>query len=342
MSLAAYSQPEHRVHRKSLHRRNDSGELDVFEAAQYFSGYNDVISDYNVAMNHHHSQKFSKDSQVPSNNKHYNTTQLLPQQQTRALEKQMTMKDKKHRQPSSPGGKIASFLNSLFNQSATKKKKKSSKSASSTTQSMKNEEESSPAGWRRRRRSSISHFRTSSAVDSSSSKSYYYSSTNSGFRTPPPYVNTPTKSYKEFTSFSDHIHKPQSLSLPRNNIFRPNSNVVNNNINNQVLSGNSSTNRGSINEVKADDRKYYKVETRNNNNNIDKFTRVEREIFIRKSFNQMDFDVDVDDGAESDSSSDLFELPNYDLGYCSSDLPVYETTRIDNIKRGAPISNAAF
>ena len=48
---------------------------------------------------------------------------------------------------------------------------------------------------------------------------------------------------------------------------------------------------------------------------------------------------EVDDGAESDSSSDLFELQNYDLGYYSSGLPVYETTNMDSIKRGAPISN---
>jgi hypothetical protein len=52
----------------------------------------------------------------------------------------------------------------------------------------------------------------------------------------------------------------------------------------------------------------------------------------------------VDDGTESDSSSDLFELQNYDLaGTYSNGLPVYETTRMDSIKRGAvPISNGTL
>lgn len=49
---------------------------------------------------------------------------------------------------------------------------------------------------------------------------------------------------------------------------------------------------------------------------------------------------EVDDGFESDSSSDLFELQNYDLGLYSSGLPVYETTHMERINRGAPIANA--
>ncbi|KAF2325471.1 hypothetical protein GH714_029167 [Hevea brasiliensis] len=59
----------------------------------------------------------------------------------------------------------------------------------------------------------------------------------------------------------------------------------------------------------------------------------------RKEFRKFD---EVDDGAESDSSSDLFELQNYDLGIYSSGLPVYETTHMDSIKRGAPISNGTL
>ncbi|KAL9325097.1 hypothetical protein ACSQ67_005742 [Phaseolus vulgaris] len=66
---------------------------------------------------------------------------------------------------------------------------------------------------------------------------------------------------------------------------------------------------------------------------VDKCSAEEKEITQIRKFNE------VDDGAESDSSSDLFELQNYDLGYYSSGLPVYETTNMDSIKRGAPISN---
>ncbi|KAL0380655.1 UNVERIFIED_CONTAM: protein BIG GRAIN 1-like E [Sesamum angustifolium] len=47
---------------------------------------------------------------------------------------------------------------------------------------------------------------------------------------------------------------------------------------------------------------------------------------------------DVDDGADSDSSSDLFDLPNHDLDFYSNGLPVYGTTNIDRIRIGAPVS----
>ena len=116
------------------------------------------------------------------------------------------MKEKKHKQPSSPGGRLASFLNSLFSQSASKKKK----SNKSSSQSMKDEDES--PGGRRRRRSSISHFRSSSTADSKS----LYSSLSSEFRTPP-YVQTPTKSCKEFRTFSSEKKHALSFSAKYNN-----------------------------------------------------------------------------------------------------------------------------
>ncbi|XP_057526296.1 protein BIG GRAIN 1-like E [Amaranthus tricolor] len=52
-----------------------------------------------------------------------------------------------------------------------------------------------------------------------------------------------------------------------------------------------------------------------------------------KKFNH---DDDDHDGAESDSSSDLFELQiDYVYGCCSSGLPVYKTTHMDSIKRSS-------
>ncbi|KAK8508041.1 hypothetical protein V6N13_055500 [Hibiscus sabdariffa] len=274
MSVAGYSDPD-RMFNKSFHRRNDSGELDVFEAAGYFSGYND----YNCAT---FSQRIMWDERpqpwrggrvsldVPM--RHHVHPIVQP---AHVVEKQI--KEKKHKQPSSPGGKLASFLNSLFNQTSSKKKK-----PKSTTQSMKDEEES--PGGRRKRRISISHFRSSSTAETKSS----YSSSNSGFRTPPPYAHTPAKSYKDFKSYLDHKQ--------------------------QVASSMSKNNTG---QTKPTDR--YQSEKKDYRN-----------------FGE------ADDGADSDSSSDLFELQNYDLGIYSSDLPVYETTHMNSIKRGAPISNGAL
>ncbi|XP_027362770.1 protein BIG GRAIN 1-like E [Abrus precatorius] len=312
MSIAGLIDPEMN-HKKSFHRRNDSGELDVFEAARYFSGYNEAVVGSTFTQKimreerHGHRARISLDMPMRS---------LLPQQ-FHGMEKQM--KEKKHKQPSSPGGRLASFLNSLFSQSASKKKK-----SKSSTQSMKDEDES--PGGRRRRRSSISHFRSSSTTDSKS----IYSSLSSGFRTPP-YVQTPTKSCKEFRTLSDHKH---ALSMST----KHNGHVKSTTLQNELLWDDKKKreltwlddNYKHSNVVSEKQRNWGSELLEKDRIWVDKYSAEDKEI---KKFNE------VDDGAESDSSSDLFELQNYDLGYYSSGLPVYETTNMDNIKRGAPISN---
>ncbi|XP_054810652.1 protein BIG GRAIN 1-like E [Prosopis cineraria] len=295
-----------RSHKKLFHYRNDSGELDVFEAARYFSGYSEAVG-YNASgftqkimreeSRHGHRGRISLDMPMRS---------LLPQQ-FHGLEKHG--KEKKHKQPSSPGGRLASFLNSLFSQSASKKKK-----SKSTTQSMKDEDES--PGGRRWRRSSISHFRSSSTADSKS----IYSSFSSGFRTPP-YVQTPTKSCKEFRTLSDQ--KQQAVSVSKYN-------------NGHVKSTSSQ------NVSLWDDKKKREPTVLDENHKTRNVPSEKDRIWVEKhSPEEKEFKKfsEVDEGAESDSSSDLFELQNYDLGYYPSGLPVYETTNMDNIKRGAPISN---
>ncbi|XP_047154052.1 protein BIG GRAIN 1-like E [Vigna umbellata] len=332
MSIAGLVDPEIN-HNKSFHRRNDSGELDVFEAARYFSGYSEVVG-YTASTftqkimreerHHAHRARISLDMPMRS---------LLPQQ-FHGMEKQI-MKEKKHKQPSSPGGRLASFLNSLFSQSASKKKK-----SKSSSQSMKDEDES--PGGRRRRRSSISHFRSASTADSKS----LYSSLSSGFRTPP-YVQTPTKSCKEFRTFSDHKHA-QLLSAKYNNGHARSTTTLQNELWDEkkkreptttLMDDNSHnhnhkhkhTNGLSSSEKQRNKGSHESVEK--DRMLVEKYSAEEKEISQIRKFNE------VDDGAESDSSSDLFELQNYDLGYYSSGLPVYETTNMDSIKRGAPISN---
>lgn len=316
MSITALSDPD-KFYKKAFHRRNDSAELDVFEAAKYFSGYNEAVGGYNSAA---FTQKTMREERlqgykggrmsldVPMRN-----SNSLPQQShhgVQVLEKQMIMKEKKYKQPSSPGGRLASFLNSLFSQSASKKKK-----SKSTTQSMKDEEES--PGGRRKRRISISHFRSSSTADSKS----IYSSSSSGFRTPPPYAQTPTKSYKDFRSYSDHKHV---VSLSK---YNNDGQVRSTSLHNEVLDDQKFKFSNGISE-----------KCKNLGNGFSQKDRIwlEKCPSDEKDFRKFS---EVDDGAESDSSSDLFELQNYDLGYYSSGLPVYETTNMDSIKRGAPISN---
>ncbi|RDX63013.1 Protein BIG GRAIN 1-like E, partial [Mucuna pruriens] len=329
MSIAGLMDPE-MSHNKSFHRRNDSGELDVFEAARYFSGYSEVVGYTSSTFTqkimreerHHHAHRARISLDMPMRS-------LLPQQ-FHGMEKQI-MKEKKHKQPSSPGGRLASFLNSLFSQSASKKKK-----SKSSSQSMKDEDES--PGGRRRRRSSISHFRSSSTADSKS----LYSSLSSGFRTPP-YVQTPTKSCKEFRTFSDHNHK-HALSLPskcNNNNGHVRSSTT---LQNELLWDEKKKREPTLLDDNNNHNHNHKHNTNGSSekqrNNKGSHESLEKDrMLVEKEITQISKFNEVDDGAESDSSSDLFELQNYDLGYYSSGLPVYETTNMDSIKRGAPISN---
>lgn len=62
------------------------------------------------------------------------------------------------------------------------------------------------------------------------------------------------------------------------------------------------------------------------------------EVSSQKSFRRA-YDEKVEDGGDSDSSSDLFDLPNYALGSVySTGLPVYETTHLQDINRSRTIS----
>ncbi|KAK8488690.1 hypothetical protein V6N13_042349 [Hibiscus sabdariffa] len=262
--------------KKSFNDRNGSGELDVFEAAKYFSGHNEAANVYNRETST--GQKVTRD-EIRQPLKGGRISLDLPTrrnpllQQSHSSEKQV--KEKKHKQPSSPGGKLASFLNSLFNQTGSKKKKDSKSSAE---QSMKGEEESH-GGGRRKRRMSIGHFLSSNIVDTMS----FYSSSSSGFRTPPPFAAaTRKKSYKG----SDPL--------------------------NETRNGKSQLVDGILEKHKI----------------LDTHHRYQAEEKDLMKFHE------VDDGADSDSSSDLFELQSCDLGVYSSGLPGF--------KRGAPVSNGVL
>ncbi|XP_031097561.1 protein BIG GRAIN 1-like E [Ipomoea triloba] len=287
--------------KKSLHWRNDSGELDVFEAAKYFADANEISS---FAHRTHYEPWRGGRKSLDMAISFRKSSLILPPE----MEKPQASNNnniKKHKQPSSPGGRLASFLNSLFNQ--TKKKSKS--------KSGKDDEDESPGGVRRRRRSSISHFYSirSSTTNAPSNPTMPPSNKgNSGFRTPPPCAYTPTKSYKDFAVFSDQQ-------------------VINGLKNHKVIEPHGEKPNG------VSSQKYKLMSTKNNSNNGD--SRYPAEETEKRKFNG------EDDDADSDTSSDLFDLPNSELlmdFYSSSGLPVYETTKMDSIKRSAPISTAAI
>ncbi|GAB2297147.1 hypothetical protein Dimus_031259 [Dionaea muscipula] len=176
-------------------KKNYSGELDVFEAARYYARIDDEVAYPNLNTSPY--KKLAKEEhRLQERRGSLDITSLMRQswyhEPTQVIPKQ---KMKKHEQPmpSSPGGRLAHFLNSLFSQTIPKKKKSSS-SSSSKSPAMESEDDhetSPPAGWkkkrRRRRRRSISNFwsTTITRPDILSSKSLY-SSSNSGMRPPPP------------------------------------------------------------------------------------------------------------------------------------------------------------
>lgn len=99
-----------------------------------------------------------------------NLPQHFPQHDSYSVEKQVT-KEKKYKQPSSPGGRLASFLNSLFSHSSSKKKK--SKHFAQSMEEMEEDESRTS-----KRRISISHFRTSNAT--AADAKFIYSSSSPG------------------------------------------------------------------------------------------------------------------------------------------------------------------
>ncbi|XP_076888678.1 uncharacterized protein LOC143539164 [Bidens hawaiensis] len=299
--------PSLQENKKPFHRRNGSGEIHVFESARYFE------SSYDTTLFHKHYMRedggrlsldipnTTRRNSIPLQAMMMDNRNSVPLQSMLMDQNPMMIKNdiKKHKQPSSPGGKLAHFLNSLFNQ--TSKKSKSKSKSTTSTYSIKDEDES-PSGWRRRRRCSISLFRSgnsNSNINVSDTKSTYSKTTQ-----PQAPTKSTTTTYKDLRASTCEITK-----MP----------LIENHNKNETLMIKSVFPEPKISNVKHDDDHHKKFDPT-------------VEVKELKSFI-------FDDGGESDSSSDLFELTNCDLGYYSSGLPVFETTRMDNIKRGAPISS---
>ncbi|CAN1137445.1 Protein BIG GRAIN 1-like E [Linum perenne] len=232
---------------KPYHQRKNSDELDVFEAANYFSGYyNEVPSNNRVIARGASVRRMSLD-----NGMMIQTHQIMKKENNNSGVTSGNLKQSK--QPSSPGGRLASFLNQLFHHGGTagvgsNKKKKKSKSTT------KDEDEfNGGEGGRRKRRSSISNI----------TRSWYYS-TSTTTSTSTTSAHLPPKANKS------HFNQKAVSPLP-------------------IKSG-----------ALVDEK-------------------------VAKSVNGCD-------GYESDSSSDLFELQNYDSDvYSNGGLPVYDTTSVCSI-----------
>ncbi|XP_073525919.1 uncharacterized protein [Phyllobates terribilis] len=172
-----------KTRRKSCHRSNNSGELESLgfrngASLMHELGMLAIRDDCNTSNRQQGWREGRVSLDIPSM-KYTTINHHLHHRQYSVTNRQETASNgakidvKKHRQPSSPGGKLASFFNSLINQALSKKKKlpKSSNKENNIVI-----EQESPNYWRKLRSTSTKK-RTSS---------------------PPNYpINiTPTKSYK--------------------------------------------------------------------------------------------------------------------------------------------------
>ncbi|CAN0896222.1 Protein BIG GRAIN 1-like E [Linum grandiflorum] len=208
-----------KLFKKPVHHRTNSDELSVFEASHYFSSYNDdnPSTKTKVLPSRASSGSAGRMSlDLPMSNhgsiEPFDRNQILKEKGHIGNYNSSSNSTKQHKQPSSPGGRLASFLNTLFHQASRKNKKSKSKSLTAN-----DEDHEIPGGGflRRKRRSSISHF-TRSITDT---RSWYSSNhvpvlvpTSSAGASTSTIACTPTKngSYKNLRSLiaaSDQNHK---------------------------------------------------------------------------------------------------------------------------------------
>ncbi|KAL8112062.1 hypothetical protein AgCh_019677 [Apium graveolens] len=302
-------------HQISYIRRHDNSvELDVFDAAEYFSGANEIYgASFTLQQKLMRSggrisldvpMMSGKSSSIPS-----------PSRCQKSKEEK-----KKYKQPSTPSGKLASLLNSLFNHISSKKK-------SSYTQSMKGDQDHKIG--RRPRRSSISHFRNLNTISSSisnssdsNSSSFYSSLSTSEFKTPPDAHTAPKNSSKNIQSHSNpnlnmmvistnlskmnyinfQVQPPYYCSSPKNictsektdKFWLNGEKFKIEDFDEILLEKCSKIVKGGLGGKSTDDHSEDSTKFRN---------------FINNK---------VDHGADSDSSSDFFDLQNFDLVSISS------------------------
>ncbi|KAJ0980150.1 hypothetical protein J5N97_008405 [Dioscorea zingiberensis] len=153
----------------SGHRRIGSGELDVFEAARYFSGDIDGLA-LGFGARSGAERKNRSCLEIP--------TQAMPLHVPPNLNQKQHKLEKRCKPQNSPTAKLANYLNSFLLQRSSKKKSKSNSNSKCITTKTRNTSQSLKSDHHHE---SMSHYSQSIRSYSDCSKSYY---SNSGFGTP--------------------------------------------------------------------------------------------------------------------------------------------------------------
>ncbi|KAJ0981946.1 hypothetical protein J5N97_010201 [Dioscorea zingiberensis] len=142
-------------------RRKDSDEIDVFEAARYFSGGTDSNAKaIRSVVGAHGGKREERYAWRPLRKSLDMPIRQTISQPPPNYEKRIINEKKSSKQPSSPGGRLASFLNSLFSQVTSKVKHKSSSLRKDDCEEINH-------GERRRRRNSTSQYSPSQRASTS-------------------------------------------------------------------------------------------------------------------------------------------------------------------------------
>lgn len=265
-----------------------SDELDVFDAARYFSGSIDCVS--NALREDKLMRKPAKKSLERA------TTSTPAAVNTAQASKKEITKDEPYKQPSSPCGSLADFLSLLF-QSSLKKKLRYLEDGEKILELRDKSNVNSKAkvtsheAWQDNKVAMINDDHTWMAEKARFRERFF-------------------KNYK-FASNGTYSLEDQGKKINGDEFcgecMVPNNTELGAVENKWVLKGNSAwKDKVWANEMKAKERRGFKRVV-----------------------------LEEEDGGESDSSSDLFEIKSFCSGTLSSDLPVYGTTDMEFVKREA-------
>ncbi|XP_031492689.1 protein BIG GRAIN 1-like E [Nymphaea colorata] len=331
------------LHYRMHHRKSDSGELHVFEATSYFHG--EAVEKCNLASSVKNSAVFGKDVKegCVAADDYFNGEATYHPQPQKEDKKQSSEKTAKT--PKSPGSRLANLLNSLFAAAAGKRKPKPTKVVDAK------DSHESPCG--RRRRSSISHLQS---VSDNSAKSLYYSSSVSGFDVP----SSDSSIARFYREFNDVKNDEKMKFYPRTRrssltLFPSTGEPFEKKCTSKALLDQSFIFRESVSAEREGNiykRRLWKKEGSNENDGLinaclmeggdhekenryigGEITRGKGGEGMKRSVQRphekgsiRKMEAEEEDGFMSDSSSDLFELQNYDLGRdYSNRMPLYQT-----------------
>lgn len=286
----------------------ESDELDVFEATRYFSGAIDDVAGGFVGS--HGLSLATEEREVPNGVqvRRLGDEGLVMGSSGASLQ----VKDKKWKQPSSPGAKLVSYLNNFFNQATPRKTLKCLNPSSTAREVPKEDKEMQKCHAeqserrRRRRRSDALSYRSSKSSAGSKPTNFCGSSS---FASPSSHKGIALSDFETWES------RPGVARLQNIGGFEESKWVINKPISDGHLRRDWFHQGHQLPFTRA-------------SKDFTHFTRARRE------------DINHDD--EEDGDDDLFELKNiYAQEDLSDGLPVFATTNIEVIKRKTAISSTA-